>query len=175
MNSKSRKIIIATTALIAVVLSFIFIKPTNVKCPFTSASWSDTPEKVIELEGTEYKSYDSVYNGLTYTFPKKYVDVDGTIKYMFDDKDEIKSIAWAYSTDNIEDLDKVYDTIKTDLVSKYGESDYTPDVNSNHGDVWYLEGTSVILSALTTDSQKVLQYSYSVATDDDLSTTETNP
>lgn len=135
--------------------------------PFTDAPSHITYDIMIEFEGNDYVSYASVYNGTTYTYPKNYHNLNGTIKYMFDNNDEIKCVAWSYSSDNLEELENEYLAIDTELKVKYGKSNYNPNGSSNHGNVWYLDGYNIILSAMTTDTQQVLQYSYTFLDDEE--------
>lgn len=136
------------------------VDSSNLECPFTSLNFDSSYEDMTALEGEAYETYDSVYNGTTYTYEKSYLDENGTIKYMFDDKNQLMCIAWTYNGESNDDLQALYDTIHKDVVSKYGESGYDASVPTNYGDVWYLEGGHIILSAMATDAQKALQYSY---------------
>ena len=84
----------------------------------------------------------------------------GTVKYMFDQDEKLASIAWAYGSDDADELYKLYDTIHADVVAAHGESGYNTQKETNYGDVWYLEDGNIIISTMVTDSQKALQFAY---------------
>ena len=65
--------------------------------PFSDSTWEYTAEDVLAYEGSSPETYDSVYGGICYTYPKTYQEHQGTIKYMFDDKERLMCIAWACS------------------------------------------------------------------------------
>lgn len=151
--------ILIIIVLASLALSGCSEKEPDVVCPFTELSWDATYDDMVKLEGKDYESYPSVYSGTTYSYPMKYMDQEGTLKYMYDDKDVLMSVAWACDGD-VDTLDKIYNTIHKELVDTYGESGYNTGNVTNYGDVWYLEGGHIILSAVTTEQQKALQYSY---------------
>lgn len=132
----------------------------DIVCPFTSLSWDNTYDDMVALEGSDYKSYDSVYNGTTYSYSKEYLGMEGIIKYMYNEDEDLMCTAWVYSEGTNENLDELYSTIHTDLTASYGESGYDTKNSTNYGDVWYLEDGHIILSVMTTAQQNVLQYSY---------------
>jgi hypothetical protein len=111
-------------------------------------------------EGSDYETYDSVYGGTTYTYSKEYLDCTGTVKYMFDQDDQLMCVAWAYTPESAEELDTVYSAIHEELVDTYGNSGYDNTDETNYGDVWYLDSGDIILSAVTMDSQWAFQYAY---------------
>lgn len=129
-------------------------------CPYTSLGWESSLEDVITAEGDGFSTYDSVYGGLCYTYPKEYNGLQGTVKYMFDDKEKLVSVAWAYHTDDADALLTLYETICASVESSYGESGYHTGSVGNYGDVWYLESGDIILSSMSTDELMALQYSY---------------
>lgn len=135
-------------------------RPQDVNCPLTEMTWENSVEDVIAAEGDDYTTYESVYNGTTYVFPKDYLGMNGTLKYMFDDNDELMCVAWTYSSDTEDDLQDTYSQIHKQLEDTYGESGYDTKQQTNYGDVWHLEGGDIIISAVTTGTQKALQYSY---------------
>ena len=59
-----------------------------------------TLDDIQALEGDSGESYDSVYDGTTYTYEKEYDGLKGTIKYMFDDKEKLVCLSWMYETDD---------------------------------------------------------------------------
>lgn len=132
----------------------------DVVSPFTEITWEDDFEDVTNLEGDNYESYDSVYGGTTYTFPKEYLNLDGTIKYMFDGEGKLMCVAWSYGSNNLDSLTELYDEIHSDVEATYGESGYNANASTNFGDVWHLDGGNIILSVMNTNTQKALQYSY---------------
>lgn len=129
-------------------------------CPFSELTWKNSVSDMEKLEGTEHETYDSVYGGTTYTYPKEFEGVSGTVKYMYDAEGKLASIAWAYGSDDAEELRELYGSIHSDLVSAHGESGYNTQEDTNYGDVWYLKEGNIIVSAMITDSQKALQYAY---------------
>lgn len=129
-------------------------------CPFTELKWSSSVKDMEQTEGTDYQTYDSVYGGTTYTYEKEFQGVVGTVKYMFDEDDKLASIAWAYGSDDADELYRLYETIHADVVKTHGESGYNTQKETNYGDVWYREDGNIIISTMVTDSQKALQFAY---------------
>lgn len=132
--------------------------------PFSEAAWDSS---INDVESSEEKaegetaSYKSIYGGTTYSYPKEYLGREGTIKYMFDDKDALMCIAWAYGSDSEDELYTLYDEINQSVNDVHGESGYQADSNvSNYGNVWYLESGDIILSTMVTADNKALQYAY---------------
>ncbi len=135
-------------------------QPQTVTCPFTDMTWENSVDDMTASEGDDFTTYDSVYDGTTYVFPKNYLDLEGSIKYMFDGADELMCVAWTYSSETEEDLKNIYSTIHQQIEDTYGESGYNTKQQTNYGDVWHLENGDIVLSLVTTDTQKALQYSY---------------
>ena len=79
---------------------------------------------------------------------------------MYDADEKLASIAWAYGSDDADELHRLYDDIHSDLVAAHGDSGYNTEKETNYGDVWYLADGNIIISAMITDSQKALQYAY---------------
>lgn len=137
----------------------------TVTCPFTTITWDNTFDDITELEGDSIDTYDSVYDGTTYTFPKEYDGLDGTIKYMFDDEEKLVCMSWMYETSNSEELADVYNKIHGEAEDMLGESGFEfhseqfADLVSP-SDVWYLESGNVILSTVDTNELKILQYTF---------------
>lgn len=129
-------------------------------CPFSELKWASSVKDMEKTEGTEYDTYDSVYGGTTYTYEKNYLDKTGTVKYMFDEKEQLAGIAWAYSSEDEDELLSVYETIHASLVSTYGESGYNTNKETNYGDVWYREDGNIIISTMLTNEQKALQFAF---------------
>lgn len=129
-------------------------------CPFSDLKWSSSVKDMEKTEGTDHETYDSVYGGTTYTYEKEYQGVSGTVKYMFDEDKNLANIAWAYSSDDTDELYQLYEKIHADVVAAHGESGYNTQKETNYGDVWYLEDGNIILSTMVTDSQKALQFAY---------------
>lgn len=129
-------------------------------CPFSHFVWSSSAEDIIAEEGENYGSYDSVYGGVCYTYPKEFEGLMGTIKYMFDGNGSLVSMAWAYSSDSQEELLDLYERIYASVSAVYGESGYHAGHQTNYGGVWYRENGDIILSTMLTSENKALQYSY---------------
>ncbi len=134
-------------------------------CPFTTIAWEDTLEDITALEGEPAETYDSIYDGTTYTFPKEYGGLKGTVKYMFDDREKLVSMSWMYETDDSDDLAEVYDQLHGEATEMLGESGFQfrseqfADLASPN-DVWYLESGNVILSSVDTSEVKAVQYTF---------------
>ena len=155
------KKLISSLALAAcVLLAGCSGKKVSVDIPFTDIKWGSTLEDITAAEGDDYESYDSVYEGLTYAYPKEYEGINGTVKYMFDDKDKLVSIGWACDTDTPEELQEIYDKLHTQLEKEYGESGYNAKVPTNYGDVWRFKEGNIVLGAVTTETVCTLQLSY---------------
>lgn len=129
-------------------------------CPFTDISWNNTVKDVIAAEGDDFSTYDSVYGGLCYTYPKEYLEHMGTVKYMFDEKEQLMSVAWAYGAESVEELSALYESINESVNEVYGESGYDANGVGNYGNVWYLESGDIILSTMITSENMALQYAY---------------
>lgn len=124
--------------------------------PFSDSTWEYTVEDILAYEGSSPETYDSVYGGICYTYPKTYQEHQGTIKYMFDDKERLMCIAWACSADEAQELYDFYDLIEKDVNSQTGET----GSSSNTGCVWYRENGNIVLSLMITSDLKAMQYAY---------------
>ncbi|NBI90305.1 hypothetical protein D3Z45_06855 [Lachnospiraceae bacterium] len=124
--------------------------------PFSDASWNNTQEDIIAYEGDGYTTYDSVYGGICYTYPKVYQERQGTIKYMFDEQERLMCIAWTCTAEEETELFELYDIIEGTVNTLTNETDIT----SNAGHVWYREEGNIILSLMITSDLKALQYAY---------------
>ena len=130
-------------------------------CPFTEMNWDSTTEDILAAEGADYAAYDSVYGGICYTYPKAFEGHAGTVKYMFNENDELMCVAWAYNgTDDEESLFSLYDIINDSVIDMYGESGYDGNGVGNYGNVWYLESGDIVLTTMLTSDNKALQYAY---------------
>lgn len=124
--------------------------------PFSDAAWEYTAEDVLAYEGSEPSTYDSVYGGICYTYPKTYQERQGTIKYMFDDKERLMCVAWTCAADEEQELFDFYDRIEQSVNSQTGET----GSSSHAGRVWYKDDGNIILSLMITSDLKALQYAY---------------
>lgn len=135
------------------------------ECPFTTITWGNTLKDITGLEGECTDTYDSVYDGTTYAYPKEYGGLKGTVKYAFDDKEKLVSISWLYETDDSEDLAKVYDKLHREAEDMLGESGFQYNSDkfadlTSPGDVWYLKDGNVIITTVDTSEAKLLQYTF---------------
>lgn len=133
--------------------------PQNI-APFSDATWEYTREDILSYEGDNYTTYDSVYGGTCYTYPKTYENYQGTIKYMLDAEDRLMCIAWAYSSDDEQELYSLYESISQSVYEANGETAYETDKPTNYGNVWRREEGNIILSTMITSDVKALQYAY---------------
>lgn len=132
----------------------------EVTCPFTDHGWNTTEETLFEAEGDYKGSYESTYGGTTYIYPGTYMDKEGTLKYMYDDEGVLMSVAWAFSSNDIDELDALYNKILTETESNYGKSEYTTQEATNYGAMWELKNGHIVLSVMQTENNKALQISY---------------
>lgn len=135
------------------------------ECPFTKITWDNTLEDITALEGSENETYDSVYGGLTYTYPKEYSGLDGTVKYMFNEEDKLVSLSWMYEAKDSDDLIDVYEQIHSEAEEMLGKSGFKFNNEqfaelTSPGDVWYLETGNVILNTVDASDAKLLQYTF---------------
>ena len=133
-------------------------KPTVI--PYTNLTLESTYEDMIEAEGESNETSDSFYEGITYSYPKTYLDLDGDVTYSYDADNQLCSISWMYVADSKEDVSDIYDNIKKELESSYGESGYSTGVETNSGDVWYRKEGNILLSCVTLDSLNAISYTY---------------
>lgn len=129
-------------------------------CPFSQLNWNSSIREVVAVEGEEHGSYDSVYGGVCYTYPREFEERMGTVKYMFDGDGALASIAWAWGTDSQEELLSLYHTIYDSVSAQCGESGYSAEHQTNYGGVWYRDNGDIILSVMITSETKALQFSF---------------
>lgn len=133
---------------------------TQVKCPFTQITWENTLEDVQALEGELQDSYYSSYKGTTYVYDKEYLGLKGSIKYMFDDEENLRSMAWLYLPESSEDLENVYAKLVEQTNKLYGKSGFDSDMNTAKGEVWYLEGGNILIGVMSTGVNEAIQYQF---------------
>lgn len=129
-------------------------------CPFTEAAWDYDFTAIDALEGGDTESYDSVYGGMTYTYPKEYMDKSGTIKYMFDGNDKLASVAWTYSSEDADEVMILYKNIYAAISDEFGKSS-TEDGVQNYSEIWKRpEEGNIILSSVLTGDLKAVQIAF---------------
>ena len=78
-----------------------------------------------------------------------------------DEEGELVCIAWAFDgTNDPETMSALYDTLHAEVVDNYGDSKSTTKDETNNGDLWRVDGGSIMIYSMITDSNKALQYSY---------------
>ncbi len=152
--------IILLTVFMSLVVTACGKKTDSAPAPFSKLTWDTTYDEMIASEGKETNSYDSVYNGTTYAYDGSYLNHDGSIKYMYDDKEKLACISWEYTAKSPEDLDKVYKELLKNLTDEYGESGYQSGNNTNSGNVWYRKEGNIILSSVSTKNINAILCSY---------------
>lgn len=129
-------------------------------CPFTDLEWSSTVDDMLSAEGGNYSTYDSLYGGLCYTYPKNYEGHNGTVKYMFNEENKLMSVAWAYSAEDEDEIASLYEAVSASVSAANGESGYDAGGVGNYGGVWYRENGDIIITTMITSENKALQYAY---------------
>ena len=132
----------------------------EVTCPFTEITWESSLADVQALEGELQDSYYSTYKGTTYVYEKEYLGLPGSIKYMFDDEENLKSMAWMYLPESNEDLETVYADLVEQTNKLYGKSGFDSDMSTAKGEVWYLEGGNILIGVMSTGANEAIQYQY---------------
>lgn len=133
----------------------------KVKPEFTKLDFENTEEEMLSIEGKAIEEYPSLYNGVVYRYAdKNYEGLNGSIKYMTDDKGNIACIAWLYESDSAEDIDNAYEKIHGELVKQLGISENASEGIGNYGDIWYFDDVHVQISAVVTDDYNGMQVSY---------------
>lgn len=132
----------------------------EVICPFTEITWENTLEDVQAMEGELQDSYYSSYKGTTYVYEKEYLGLSGTIKYMFDDEENLRSMAWLYLPESDEELEDVYADLVKQTNKIYGKSGFDSDMTTAKGEVWYLEGGNILIGVMSTGVNEAIQYQF---------------
>lgn len=135
-------------------------KVAAIDCPFTDLDWETTTEELFEAEGPCNEPYKSPYGGMVYSYPASYMGYDGTIKYMYDENAILMNVAFAYGSEDAEELKTFYDKLVSDVEKEHGKSSYDTDGTTNYGKVWELKEGHIILSVMLTNSNKALQIAY---------------
>ena len=159
---KIRKKLITSLLLVTFVSSILGCGSSNkeVTCPFTEITWENTLEDVQALEGELQDSYYSSFKGTTYVYKKEYLGLNGTIKYMFDDNENLRSVAWLYLPESKDDLENVYADLVKQTNSLYGKSGFDSDMSTAKGEVWYLEGGNILIGVMSTGVNEAIQYQF---------------
>lgn len=135
-------------------------KAEAIHCPFTDLGWETTTEELFEAEGPCDEPYKSTYGGVVYSYPATYMGYEGTIKYMYDENTILMSVAFAYGSEDAEELKTFYDKLVSDIEEEHGKSTYDTNETTNYGNVWELKEGHIILSVMLTNSNKALQIAY---------------
>ncbi len=158
-TKRSTRLLLCLTALAAVLLCGCG-GTQAIDCPFTDLDWETTPEELFKAEGECEEPYASTYGGQVYAYPASYMGYDGAIKYMYDGEDALMSVAFAYGSEDADELKEFYDKLVSGIENEYGKSSYDTDKSTNYGKVWELTEGHIILSVMHTDSNKALQIAY---------------
>ena len=132
----------------------------EVVIPFTNMTWENTLEDVQANEGELQDSYYSSYKGTTYVYEKEYLGLKGSIKYMFDDEENLRSIAWLYLPESKEDLEDVFADLVKQTKNLYGKSGFDSDMGTAKSQVWYLEGGNILIGVMSTGVNEAIQYQF---------------
>ena len=136
------------------------VSTNKVDCPFTEITWESTIEEVQALESELQDSYYSVYDGTTYVYEKEYLGLKGSIKYMFDDEENLRSIAWLYLPESKEDLENVFTELSKQTNKLYGKSGFNSDMSTAKSEVWYLESGNILIGVMSTGVNEAIQYQF---------------
>jgi len=146
-------------ALLIIVMTGCSKSTAAINCPFTDLSWESTADEMIAAEGEGFDTYDSIYKGLTYTYPKTYLSNDGMIKYMYDDKGKLCNVSWSYTGESEDEVMAVYNAVVEDMTKLHGKS-VNDDGVGNYCEMWTSNGGTVMANAVITNDTKVMQIAY---------------
>jgi hypothetical protein len=135
-------------------------KDAEAVAPFSSATWDLSVDDVKKMAGDDYSTTDSIYGGDCYILPATYLDHDGSIKYMYDENDELMCVAFTYTDEDADTISTLYDEIHDDVTEAYGDGIHTQSHYSNSGDKWVRDDGNILLMVLSTENASALQYSY---------------
>ena len=155
MRLKKFAILLASCAL----LTGCGSKAASLNCPYTTLSWEDRVDDMTALEGANYETYDSIYQGTTYTYAKDFLDYGGTIKYMYDEEGTLCNVSWAYTGTSEDDVMDVYNAVCSEMSDRFGEGTVDDGVG-NLCEMWVLENETVMANAVITDDTKVMQVAF---------------
>ncbi|MCR5733411.1 MAG: hypothetical protein K6G22_02285 [Lachnospiraceae bacterium] len=131
----------------------------SLNCPFTELSWEATLKDMTDIEGELYETYPSIYQGTTYTYQKDYLNNNGIIKYMYDDKDKLCNVSWSYAGENADSVAAVYRAVCDDTEKIFG-SGKDDDGVGNYCRVWVTDCGTVMANAVMTNDTNVFQIAY---------------
>ncbi|MBQ6575455.1 MAG: hypothetical protein IJL90_05045 [Lachnospiraceae bacterium] len=151
--------VILLIALSVATLSGCSSPKSDINCPFSEMSWDSTADDMIEAEGEGFDTYDSIYKGLTYTYPKEYLGNTGMIKYMYDDAGKLCNVSWSYTGDSDESVMNIYRDVVEEMKDLHGESK-SDDGIGNYCEIWVTENGTVMANAVITNDAKVMQIAY---------------
>lgn len=155
--------LIKRTFSILLITSLLFLSGCGSKqaetIPFTEIYFDSSVDDIFALEGNNYDSYDSIYEGTTYIYSKEYLGKTGTIKYMTDSDSKIQNVAWNYTSDDEADITAAADLLYNDLVEKYGEPKHQNGTN-NYSEIWKRKSGNIILSIVITSDTKTVQVAF---------------
>ena len=134
-------------------------KSGGINCPFSELSFESSMEDMTAVEGEGYDTYDSIYKGLTYTYPKEYLGSAGMIKYMYDDAGKLCNISWSYTGSDAEDVMNVYNNVVEDMKRLFGEGKNDDGVG-NYCEIWTGDAGTVMANAVVTNDTYVMQVAY---------------
>ena len=79
---------------------------------------------------------------------------------MFDDENNLRSIAWLYLPESKEDLENVYTELSNQTTKLYGKSGFDSDMTTATSKVWYLEGGNILIGVMSTGVNEAIQYQF---------------
>ncbi len=127
--------------------------------PFTELSWNASVDDMVKAEGDGYETYDSIYQGTTYTYSKKYLEKEGMIKYMYDGDGKLCNVSWSFTGDTPDSVMTVYRNVCKDTEKIHGKST-SDDGVGNYGQVWNTAAGTVMANAVITNDVRVMQIAY---------------
>jgi len=128
---------------------------------FTDMTFETTEADLLKKEGEAEESYPSFYGGTVYVYSdREYNGAKGSVKYMTDADGKIACMSWMYESQDATEVQKCFDSTKSALNEKLGESGNSSEAQGTYGDVWYFDDMHVMVDAVITSDYNGMQVSY---------------
>ena len=122
MKLSLRRMIICSIAAMVLLITGCGSSASGVNIPYTDLGFKSSIDDVVKKYGDcdEVQMYAN--NIKSYEYPCDYLGKSGTLKFGFNDKDELVKISWQYKGQSQDDTMEVFQNMATQYTSLYGEA-----------------------------------------------------